>query len=978
VDSHGFLIVSSGGSAGTPTAFGGGYIILSGGVSESATLSSLVDANGVIAGRLIVSSGGSAIATTVDSGGLEKVSGGGYALSTTVSSGGAIQVYSGGMTSSTTVSSGGAFGAISGSTNIDLNMDPKDAVSIVKTVIRGIIVVGQVVAIVLSDGTDAKADEKIAKDLTGELRDGTTQTEIDENGSLRNDNGQQVNLPVEGNGSSEILGSSFVPDENKGEVNDILEENRRTVVANNDGAIIEEHQLQGIGEGDEVNSAIVQSGGLQIVASGGIANQSQIEGGGQQILEENGQSISAQVNSGGEQDIGSGGIASNTEVNSGGQQNVSSGGVASNSEVQSGGQQSISAGGVASDTEVQSGGVINVSSGGSVVSAKMSGGGLMKVWKGASATYTWAARGASLYSFVTDIVSTQVGTGGWAAVFGGTASNTSVYEGGVQAAVSGALALETILSGGTQHISVGGFASNTVISNGGIEVIGVSGLSIDTIVSSGGSEVVASGGMASQATVSSGGELTVNSGGIADQTFVNDGGIEIVGLGGVASGAVIGSGGVGSVGLGGVTSDTHIQSGGTEIIADGGVAYDTIVDSGGTEIIFAGGTAVNPRLVAGATVLNDGTLRYETPGSVTIAQTISGGGSIEIKGGGTLVLSSGLSAFSGSILAKSGTTLDLLTPDAAGMADIYLQADVDPTIRIHGAALPNNRIHGFKLGDRIELIDFAYDSVASVVSVENGVYTFGIHGLQYTLHLIGLGSHAVRFERGEGNSLALMTDAPPCFAVRTKIATTRGEVAVERLVKGDVVITASGQRQNVQWIGRRVVACHRHPTPHLVWPIRVAAGAFGPGRPRRDVWLSPDHAILFEDVLIPIRCLLNGQNIRRDPVNVIAYYHVELAHHDVLLADGLPAESYLETGARHAFANGGDIVQCHPDFRGHPGQVALHWEARGYAPLVVTGPQVERARQASQTLGGRAGAQQRLGSKAAGRVRRIRKSGEAA
>ncbi len=45
------------------------------------------------------------------------------------------------------------------------------------------------------------------------------------------------------------------------------------------------------------------------------------------------------------------------------------------------------------------------------------------------------------------------------------------------------------------------------------------------------------------------------------------------------------------------------------------------------------------------------------------------------------------------------------------------------------------------------------------------------------------------------------------------------------------------------WAGQRYVDCVRHPKPLQVWPVRIAAGAFGPGRPHRDRWLSPDRAV---------------------------------------------------------------------------------------------------------------------------------------
>ncbi len=80
--------------------------------------------------------------------------------------------------------------------------------------------------------------------------------------------------------------------------------------------------------------------------------------------------------------------------------------------------------------------------------------------------------------------------------------------------------------------------------------------------------------------------------------------------------------------------------------------------------------------------------------------------------------------------------------------------------------------------------------------------------------------------------------------------------------------------------------------------MRVKAGAFEDARPRRDLWLSPDHAVFVDDVLIPIKRLINGTSIAQVPVEEVTYYHVALGRHDVILAEGLPTESYLDRGDR--------------------------------------------------------------------------------
>jgi len=140
------------------------------------------------------------------------------------------------------------------------------------------------------------------------------------------------------------------------------------------------------------------------------------------------------------------------------------------------------------------------------------------------------------------------------------------------------------------------------------------------------------------------------------------------------------------------------------------------------------------------------------------------------------------------------------------------------------------------------------------------------------------------------------------------------------------------------WVGRREVDCSHHAQPRKVWPVRVSAGAFGPGRPHADLFLSPDHAVYVEDVLIPVRHLINGSTIVQVPVDRVTYYHLELPQHDVLLAEGLPAESYLDMRDGSNYANRAGPVRLIPDY------AARMWEAFGCARLIVTGPELAAAR----------------------------------
>jgi hypothetical protein len=193
-------------------------------------------------------------------------------------------------------------------------------------------------------------------------------------------------------------------------------------------------------------------------------------------------------------------------------------------------------------------------------------------------------------------------------------------------------------------------------------------------------------------------------------------------------------------------------------------------------------------------------------------------------------------------------------------------------------------------------------------------------------------------------AITIQSDSVACFVQGTGIATAAGAVAVEDLVIGDRVLTVDGTEDTIRWIGRRTVDCTRHPKPEQVWPVRVAAGAFAPQLPVRDLFLSPDHAIYAEGVLVPIKHLINGHTVAQQRPAAVTYFHVELARHNVLLAEGLPAESYLDTGDRDAFANGGGATRLHPAWGSAARDIALFLEVCGFAPLTVAGPAVERLR----------------------------------
>jgi hypothetical protein len=145
-----------------------------------------------------------------------------------------------------------------------------------------------------------------------------------------------------------------------------------------------------------------------------------------------------------------------------------------------------------------------------------------------------------------------------------------------------------------------------------------------------------------------------------------------------------------------------------------------------------------------------------------------------------------------------------------------------------------------------------------------------------------------------------------CFLSGTHILTAHGEVPVEELTIGALVETLNGPLP-VKWIGRRrYKKVTSSSWQRSVAPIRVARFALHDQYPHRDLYLSPGHSLFVDGVLIPAKHLVNDRSVARaemDDREVIEYFHIELETHEVIFAEGAPAETLLVTDGREGFAN---------------------------------------------------------------------------
>jgi hypothetical protein len=204
-------------------------------------------------------------------------------------------------------------------------------------------------------------------------------------------------------------------------------------------------------------------------------------------------------------------------------------------------------------------------------------------------------------------------------------------------------------------------------------------------------------------------------------------------------------------------------------------------------------------------------------------------------------------------------------------------------------------INNFHAGDTLEIGGF----IATGEHYANGILTLSGAGSNVTVHIsTSLASPAFQY-----TNTANMAVVTLCFFPGTRIATAIGETAVEDLRAGEMVLTANGPMP-VRWLGRSDV-CTQFADKLRSLPIRICAGALGAGLPRRDLLVSPDHAVFLHGVLVQAAALVDGVTIlrERNVPEFFSYYHVELASHELILAEGAWAESFVDHVERRHFHN---------------------------------------------------------------------------
>jgi Ca2+-binding RTX toxin-like protein len=413
--------------------------------------------------------------------------------------------------------------------------------------------------------------------------------------------------------------------------------------------------------------------------------------------------------------------------------------------------------------------------------------------------------------------------------------------------------------------------------------------------------------------------------------------------------------------LNGGAGTNYLYAGtGTEAL-NGGSGTNTFYDGGGADTIMAKGATDTFNVSSTNTTITEANThsvgRINTTVSYTMPQyvdtmyltgagltgTANNDANTSMFGDGTHATT--LIAGSGADYMVGGSGNDTFN---VGMGPDYMFGNGGANNFVFNSiADTNSAIGDFKVGtDKVDLSGIARTFGNSLSFIGTGPFTghagqvesYVDPNFSNTTYVMvdTTGSGSANFEIVLYNTPALQASDlnlsnAPCYCAGTRIMTERGEVAVEDLAIGDRVMTVSGLARPIKWIGNRSYAGMFAFGNRKVLPVCFKAGSLAEGIPKRDLWVSPNHAMFIDDMLIPAADLVNGNSIAQaDAVEELHYFHVELESHDVILAEGAGAETFLDDDSRMIFHNAQDYFARYPDDIG-PTQFCAPRVTEGYA-----------------------------------------------
>ncbi len=443
--------------------------------------------------------------------------------------------------------------------------------------------------------------------------------------------------------------------------------------------------------------------------------------------------------------------------------------------------------------------------------------------------------------------------------------------------------------------------------------------------------------------------ITQNSGNVSPYTVINEGTIKASLAGGTLSimpdnfsnqGTIAVSNGdtIDSEAVASTLATNFTNAAGGSITIGAGSTLDLGINAATNALYSA--TNSGALTLAGGTITDGGTLTDAAGGSIagfgTVSGAVANGGKFDASGG-TLTFSGAVTG-TGTAFVETGAKLAFGASVAAGQAvNLVGTGELD----LATPAAFAGTIDGISATDTVDLTTVGFDSTGHANLLAGNVLQVTENGNTYNLQLDPTQNFSGEFFHLaadlSGTGTAITESTLPCYCRGTQILTPRGEVAVEELVIGDQIVTHTGAHRSIKWLGRRSYGGRFVLGRKDILPVCIKAGALAENVPQRDLWISPQHAMYLDGVLIEARDLVNGVSVvQAESVNAVDYFHVELDSHDVIIAEGALSESFIDDNGRGMFQNGHEYRTLYAD--------AAEEQKQYCAPRCYDGDELEAVR----------------------------------